>query len=167
MQRQRGEGRRWGQHLRWAAVVQVQVCFLNYSFSPTKPSWNRSASPYSHGDFPHCQLWIQSPLWNTYIIMPRKETNLPIHPERHSYLWKTHCIRKPYCNIICNNSERPRHSYKEQMTHSFTSVKGTAFKASSYVTLFVITQEYHSKITALLLFFSLLVLSDSLLHHGV
>ena len=80
---------------------------------------------------------------------------------------KTHCIRKPYCNIICNNSERPRHSYKEQMTHSFTSVKGTAFRASSYVTLLVITQEYHSKITALLLFFSLLVLSDSLLHHGL
>ena len=37
--------------------------FLNYSVSPTKPSWNHSASPHSHTAFPHRQLWIQ--FWNT------------------------------------------------------------------------------------------------------
>ena len=66
-------------------VPRGDLFITKTSFSFTKPSWNHSASPHSHTNFPHCQLWIQSPFWNTSIIMPRKETNLfrvPRHPKK-------------------------------------------------------------------------------------
>ena len=97
-----------------------------------------------------------SPLSGIYLLLcQERKPNCPVTLKRHSYLVKHSLYQKALLHIICNLSERPRHSYIEQMTHSFTSVKGTAFRTSGYVTLLVITQEYHSKITALLLFFSL------------
>ena len=68
-----------------------------------------------------------SPLSGIYLLLCQERKPIcPVTLKRHSYLLKHSLYQKALLHIICNLSERPRHSYIEQMTHSFTSVKGTA-----------------------------------------
>ena len=135
-------------------VPRGDLFITKTSFSLTKPSWNHSASPHSHTNFPHCQRGY-SPLSGIHpLLCQGKKPICPVTLKGRVIYRETHCIRKSFCNIICNLLERPRHSYTEQGTHLFTSVKGTVFRTSGYATLLVITQGHQSKITILLFFFS-------------
>ena len=135
-------------------VPRGDLFITKTSFSLTKPSWNPFASPHSHTNFPHCQLWIQSPFWNTSTIMPRKETNLPCHPEKAQISTEKLTAAESLLQYYLQPFAKAQIHIQEQETHSFASVKGTVSRTSGYVTLFVITQEHHSKITILLFFFS-------------
>ena len=144
----------WGNQKHSSQYQEGTFLITKTSFSLTKPSWNHSASPHSHTNFPHCQRGY-SPLSGIHpLLCQGKKPICPVTLKGRVIYRETHCIRKSFCNIICNLLERPRHSYTEQGTHLFTSVKGTVFRTSGYATLLVITQGHQSKITILLFFFS-------------
>ena len=96
------------------------------------------------------------PLSGIYpLLHQEKKPICPVTLKRHSYLEKNSLYQKTFLQYYVQPFRKAQTSFTEQMTHLLTSVKDTAFRTSGSVTLLVRTQEHHSEVTTLLLFFSL------------
>ena len=95
------------------------------------------------------------PLFGIYpLLRQEKKPTCPVTLQRHSYLQKNSLYQKAFLQYYLQPFRKAQISFTEQVTHTFTSIKDTALRTSGSVTLLVITQEHHSKVTTLL-FFSL------------
>ena len=109
------------------------------------------ASPHSHIAFLHCQLQILSLFSNTSIIMLGKEKNLHSHSE---WAQEFLSVEKPVVLenlpvILSATFQKDQDTYVQgkEPTGLSTLVKGTVLRISSHVTLLLILQVQHSKIT--------------------
>ena len=96
------------------------------------------------------------PLSGIYpLLRQEKKPTCPVTLQRHSYLQKNSLYQKAFLQYYLQPFRKAQTSFTEQVTHTFTSVKDTALRTSSSVTLLVRTQEHHSEVTTLLLFLNL------------